>query len=66
MTMQSLCENLFVILSRYTHNWWHVAVCYLEGHSPIEKILEIYDKKIWKELEKSDADREEVYYSSSC
>ncbi|XP_048591468.1 uncharacterized protein LOC106433378 [Brassica napus] len=22
----------------YSHNWWHVAVCYLEGGSPISKV----------------------------
>ncbi|XP_058087676.1 nuclear-pore anchor-like [Magnolia sinica] len=40
----------------YTHNWWHVVVCYLEGHSPINKVLEVYDHYIWKELQRSDAD----------
>ncbi|KAL6547174.1 hypothetical protein OROMI_022895 [Orobanche minor] len=39
----------------YTHNWWHVALCYLEGHAPIEKVRNIYDEFIWKELEKSDS-----------
>uniref|UniRef100_A0A1D1Z362 Tetratricopeptide repeat protein 38 n=1 Tax=Anthurium amnicola TaxID=1678845 RepID=A0A1D1Z362_9ARAE len=48
----------------YTHNWWHVAVCYLEGHSPLEKVLEIYDCYIWKELERDDADCEEVYLNA--
>ncbi|PRQ18455.1 putative tetratricopeptide repeat protein [Rosa chinensis] len=38
-----------------THNWWHVALCYMEGHSPVERLLEIYDHHIWKELEKVDA-----------
>ncbi|XP_078435777.1 uncharacterized protein LOC144706648 [Wolffia australiana] len=48
----------------YTHNWWHVAVCYLEGNSPLEKVLEIYDSYIWKELERNDADHEEVYVNA--
>ncbi|CAA7388010.1 unnamed protein product [Spirodela intermedia] len=48
----------------YTHNWWHVAVCYLEGHSPLEKVIEIYDHYIWKELERNDADCEEVYVNA--
>ncbi|XP_043726337.1 tetratricopeptide repeat protein 38 [Telopea speciosissima] len=39
----------------YTHNWWHVAICYMEGHSPISKILRIYDENIWKELQRTDA-----------
>ncbi|XWS63578.1 hypothetical protein CRYUN_Cryun06bG0112600 [Craigia yunnanensis] len=38
-----------------THNWWHVALCYLEGHSPIIKVREIYNHCIWKELERADA-----------
>ncbi|XP_026409780.1 tetratricopeptide repeat protein 38-like isoform X2 [Papaver somniferum] len=47
-----------------THNWWHVAVGYLDGHSPISKVLEVYDHRIWKELEKSDASRTEVYLNA--
>lgn len=45
----------------YTHCWWHVALCYLEGHAPLQKVLEIYDNHIWKELERSDAECTEVY-----
>ncbi|XP_010551491.1 PREDICTED: tetratricopeptide repeat protein 38 isoform X2 [Tarenaya hassleriana] len=48
----------------YTHNWWHVALCYLEGGSPIGKVSEIYDHHIWKELEKSDAVPPEVYLNA--
>ncbi|URE05146.1 tetratricopeptide repeat protein 38-like [Musa troglodytarum] len=48
----------------YTHNWWHVAVCYLEGDSPLDKVLEIYDHCIWKELERSDAEPTEVYVNA--
>ncbi|ONM07937.1 Tetratricopeptide repeat (TPR)-like superfamily protein [Zea mays] len=44
-----------------THNWWHVAVCYLEAESPLCKVLEIYDHNIMKELEKSDCETAEVY-----
>lgn len=47
-----------------THNWWHVALCYLEGNSPIQRVLEIYDHCIWKELEKSDASCPEVYLNA--
>lgn len=47
-----------------THNWWHVALCYLEGNSPIQSVLEIYDHCIWKELEKGDAVCPEVYLNS--
>ncbi|XP_048231867.1 tetratricopeptide repeat protein 38 isoform X2 [Ricinus communis] len=38
-----------------THNWWHVALCYLEGHSSMQKVLGIYDHHIWKELERDGA-----------
>ncbi|KAL6513843.1 hypothetical protein OROHE_019299 [Orobanche hederae] len=48
----------------YTHNWWHVALCYLEGHAPIEKVRNIYDEFIWKELEKSDSIPAEVYLNA--
>lgn len=48
----------------YTHNWWHVALCYLEGHSPTSKVLDVYDHHINKELEKPDAVPGEVYLNS--
>ncbi|CAL5398911.1 unnamed protein product [Camellia sinensis] len=48
----------------YTHNWWHVALCYLEGHSSMRKVLEVYDNCIWKELERSDAVLPEVYLNA--
>ncbi|RZC79968.1 hypothetical protein C5167_042546 [Papaver somniferum] len=48
----------------FTHNWWHVAVCYLEGYSPISKVLEVYDHHIWKELQRIDASRIEVYLNA--
>ncbi|XP_066383042.1 uncharacterized protein [Miscanthus floridulus] len=47
-----------------THNWWHVAVCYLEAESPLCKVLEIYDHNIMKELEKSDCEAAEVYLNA--
>ncbi|XWS68890.1 hypothetical protein CRYUN_Cryun04dG0132600 [Craigia yunnanensis] len=47
-----------------THNWWHVALCYLEGHSPIIKVREVYDHFIWKELERTDAVCVEVYLNA--
>ncbi|KAK8963154.1 hypothetical protein KSP40_PGU007586 [Platanthera guangdongensis] len=47
----------------YTHNWWHVAVCYLEGNAPQGKVLEVYDEKIWKELQ-SDFDQAEVFVNA--
>ncbi|MQM05976.1 hypothetical protein Taro_038791 [Colocasia esculenta] len=60
------CSSSWTVCSSfmYTHNWWHVAVCYLEGHSPLEKVLEIYDHYIWKELEREGADCEEVYLNA--
>ncbi|KAL0385676.1 UNVERIFIED_CONTAM: hypothetical protein Sradi_2961900 [Sesamum radiatum] len=48
----------------YTHNWWHVALCYLEGHAPMEKVRDIYDECIWKELERSGAVPVEVYLNA--
>ncbi|KAM3754391.1 hypothetical protein ACB098_03G161400 [Castanea mollissima] len=47
-----------------THNWWHVALCYLEGSSPIKRVLEIYDHCILKELERSNAACPEVYLNA--
>ncbi|CAN7131814.1 unnamed protein product [Brassica rapa subsp. narinosa] len=51
-------------LTLCTHNWWHVALCYLEGGSPMSKVKEIYDNHIWKELEKEDAIPPEVYLNA--
>lgn len=48
----------------FTHNWWHVAVCYLEGESPIRKVLEVYDQNIMKELDRSDCEPAEVYLNA--
>ncbi|KAL1804400.1 hypothetical protein DCAR_0936048 [Daucus carota subsp. sativus] len=47
-----------------THNWWHVALCYLEGQSSIEKVVEVYDCFIWKELERCDASPAEVFLNA--
>lgn len=30
----------------YTHNWWHIALYYLEK-ADIQKVLEIYDTHLW-------------------
>ncbi|XP_047957690.1 tetratricopeptide repeat protein 38 isoform X1 [Salvia hispanica] len=49
----------------YTHNWWHIALCYLEGHAPITKVEDIYNEHIWKELERSDATPVEVYLNAA-
>lgn len=48
----------------YTHNWWHVALCYLEGHAPIGKVIDVYDQCIWKELERDDSVCAEVYLNA--
>lgn len=48
----------------YTHNWWHVAVCYLEGNAPLGKVLEVYDQQILKELQRSDSDQAEVFLNA--
>nr|CAB3493640.1 unnamed protein product [Digitaria exilis] len=47
-----------------THNWWHVAVCYLEAESPLSKVLDVYDQNIMEELEKSDSEAAEVYLNA--
>ncbi|GLT86341.1 hypothetical protein SLE2022_044860 [Rubroshorea leprosula] len=59
------CSSSWTLCSSFmlTHNWWHVALCYLEGHAPIEKIVEIYENRIWKELERSDS-HVEVYLNA--
>ncbi|BAZ37087.1 hypothetical protein NIES4101_30080 [Calothrix sp. NIES-4101] len=35
----------------YTHNWWHVALYYLE-QKDINKVLELYDNYIWGAAQK--------------
>ncbi|KAL1550964.1 tetratricopeptide repeat protein 38-like [Salvia divinorum] len=49
----------------YTHNWWHIALCYLEGHASITKVEDIYNEHIWKELERNDATPVEVYLNAA-
>ncbi|XP_023730107.1 uncharacterized protein LOC111877834 [Lactuca sativa] len=60
------CSKSWAPLSSFmnTHNWWHVALCYLEGNAPFEKVREIYDNHIWKELDRSDATPVEVYLNA--
>ncbi|KAE9607124.1 hypothetical protein Lal_00026131 [Lupinus albus] len=60
------CSSSWNSLSSFmlTHNWWHVALCYLEGNAPSERVLEVYDNYIWKELDKTDAARPEVYLNA--
>ncbi|CAH9095292.1 unnamed protein product [Cuscuta europaea] len=62
------CSSSWITLSSfmYTHNWWHVAVCYLEGHSSMERVRKVYDLHIWKELERSDAMPGEVYLNAAA
>ncbi|KAI4330092.1 hypothetical protein MLD38_028399 [Melastoma candidum] len=55
----SSCSSFMI-----THNWWHVALCYLEGSAQISKVLDIYDSHIWKELERPDAVNPEVYLNA--
>ncbi|KAL5217191.1 hypothetical protein ABZP36_017875 [Zizania latifolia] len=61
-----LCSLSWTSCSSFmlTHNWWHVAVCYLEGESPTWKVLEVYDHNIIKELEKNDCEAAEVYLNA--
>ncbi|KAH9318349.1 hypothetical protein KI387_020118, partial [Taxus chinensis] len=48
----------------YTHNWWHLALCYLEGHAHLSKVLDIYDSHIWALLQRKDADYSQVYLNA--
>jgi hypothetical protein len=36
----------------YTHNWWHVALYYLEQHDP-QTVLALYDQKVWGRARKT-------------
>ncbi|KAL3337036.1 hypothetical protein AABB24_029614 [Solanum stoloniferum] len=60
------CSRTWSSLSSfmYTHNWWHIALCYMEGHSPMEKVRDVYDQNIWKELERIDASPAEVFLNA--
>ncbi|XP_076883071.1 uncharacterized protein LOC143531714 [Bidens hawaiensis] len=60
------CSNSWTPLSSFmnTHNWWHIALCYLEGNAPFERVRDIYENRIWKELDRSDATPAEVYLNA--
>ena len=44
--MESLSDTWEVCGSFFTHNWWHVALYYLDQEK-FSKVLELYDTKIW-------------------
>jgi tetratricopeptide (TPR) repeat protein len=44
--MESFSDTWEVCGSFYTHNWWHVALYYLDQED-FSKVLELYDTKIW-------------------
>ncbi|XP_057826980.2 uncharacterized protein LOC131038538 isoform X1 [Cryptomeria japonica] len=48
----------------YTHNWWHLALCYLEGHAHLSKIFDIYDSHIWAALQQNNVDSPQVYLNA--
>lgn len=48
----------------YTHNWWHLALCYLEGHAHLTKVLQIYDSHILASLQKENVDPSQVYLNA--
>ncbi|KZV32256.1 tetratricopeptide repeat protein 38 [Dorcoceras hygrometricum] len=60
------CARSWSSLSSFmlTHNWWHVALCYLEGQAPITKVRDVYDHCILRELERSDSMAAEVYINA--
>ncbi|MFB2975291.1 hypothetical protein [Microseira sp. BLCC-F43] len=49
-SLASTWENCNSML--YTHNWWHVALYYLE-RGDMEKVLELYDTKVWGKARKA-------------
>lgn len=48
----------------YTHNWWHLALCYLEGHAHLSKVLHIYDSHILAPLQRENVDPSQVYLNA--
>lgn len=45
--MESLCDTWEDCNSMlYTHNWWHIALYYLEKEE-FEKVLSLYDTHVW-------------------
>lgn len=48
----------------YTHNWWHLALCYLEGHAHLSKVLHIYDSHILAPLQRENVDHSQVYLNA--
>ena len=42
----------------YTHNWWHVALYYLE-QKEMQKVLELYDRHVWGRAAK-DSSKDQV------
>lgn len=67
VTFMEECSQSWNCLSSfmYTHNWWHVALCYLESQTSITKVEEVYDSYIWKELDRSDSASAEVYLNAA-
>lgn len=49
-SLASTWENCNSML--YTHNWWHVALYYLE-RGDMKKVLELYDTKVWGKARKA-------------
>ncbi|HEY9641186.1 MAG TPA: tetratricopeptide repeat protein [Coleofasciculaceae cyanobacterium] len=50
--MESLSDTWDACGSFYTHNWWHVALYYLDQEE-FAKVLELYDRHIWGRADKS-------------
>lgn len=50
--MESLGDTWEACGSFYTHNWWHVALYYLDKED-FSKVLELYDRKIWGRADKT-------------
>lgn len=60
------CARSWSSLSSFmlTHNWWHVALCYLEGQAPMTKVRDVYDHCMLKELQRSDAMPADIYLNA--
>ena len=50
--MESLADTWETCGSFYTHNWWHVALYYLDKED-FSKVLQLYDRHIWGRADQS-------------
>eukprot|EP00252_Welwitschia_mirabilis_P020959 TRINITY_DN5251_c0_g1_i4.p1 TRINITY_DN5251_c0_g1~~TRINITY_DN5251_c0_g1_i4.p1 ORF type:complete len:374 (-),score=71.63 TRINITY_DN5251_c0_g1_i4:124-1245(-) len=48
----------------YVHNWWHLALCYVEGDADLNSVLNIYDNRILVSLKRENVDASQVYLNA--